>query len=152
MLERLFLEGHGNTKVRRTWSLVLDWTENVLGRPVPGPTLFPPPPPPPPLSLSLSPNGRRVDPAFMAKCKMDDCFVWLQSYLWNDNKAVVEWLEKELSETDSVIDENVKWIRRDWVLRQVKTYLNLLLEYDIETFITQGERSLEGLAVVSFGS
>ena len=87
----------------------------------------------------------------MAKCKMDDCFVWLQSYLWNDNKAVVEWLEKELSETDSVIDENVKWIRRDWVLRQVKTYLNLLLEYDIETFITQGERSLEGLAVVIFG-
>lgn len=44
-----------------------------------------------------------------------------KSYLWNDNKAVVEWLEKELSETDSVIDENVKWIRRDWVLRQVKT-------------------------------
>ncbi|XP_029189065.2 LOW QUALITY PROTEIN: acetyl-CoA carboxylase-like [Acropora millepora] len=44
-----------------------------------------------------------------------------KSYLWNDNKAVVEWLEKELSEADSVIGENVKCIRRDWVLRQVKT-------------------------------
>lgn len=44
-----------------------------------------------------------------------------KSYLWNDNKAVVEWLEKELKEEHSVIDENVKWIRRDWVLRQVKT-------------------------------
>jgi len=41
--------------------------------------------------------------------------------LWNDNKAVVEWLENEQSQPDSVIDENVKWIRRDWVLRQVKT-------------------------------
>ena len=46
----------------------------------------------------------------------------LQSYLWNDNKSVVEWLEKELSQTDhSVIDENVKWISRDWILRQIKT-------------------------------
>lgn len=49
------------------------------------------------------------------------CFVSSQSYLWNDNKAVVEWLEKELTEADSVIGENVKCIRRDWVLRQVKT-------------------------------
>lgn len=49
------------------------------------------------------------------------CVLLSQSYLWNDNKAVVEWLEKELSEPDSVIDENVKWIRRDWVLRQVKS-------------------------------
>lgn len=47
-----------------------------------------------------------------------------KSYLWNDNKAVVEWLEKELKEEHSVIDENVKWIRRDWVLRQVKTWVS----------------------------
>ena len=46
----------------------------------------------------------------------------LQSYLWNDNKSVVEWLEKEASENEhSVIDENVKWISRDWILRQIKT-------------------------------
>lgn len=45
-----------------------------------------------------------------------------QSYLWNDNKSVVEWFEKELTQTDhSVIDENVKWISRDWILRQIKT-------------------------------
>ena len=59
-------------------------------------------------------------------CKMAYCLIslflfLLQSYLWNDNKAVVEWLDKELREPDSVVDENVKWIRRDWVLRQVKT-------------------------------
>ncbi|XP_020604828.1 acetyl-CoA carboxylase-like isoform X1 [Orbicella faveolata] len=45
-----------------------------------------------------------------------------KSYLWNDNKSVVEWLEKELSQAEhSVIDENVKWISRDWILRQIKT-------------------------------
>lgn len=45
-----------------------------------------------------------------------------KSYLWNDNKSVVEWLEKEASLNEhSVIDENVKWISRDWILRQIKT-------------------------------
>jgi len=53
------------------------------------------------------------------------CFSFiLQSYLWNDNKSVVEWLEKELSQAEhSVIDENVKWISRDWILRQIKTWV-----------------------------
>ena len=45
-----------------------------------------------------------------------------QSYLWSDNETVVEWLEKELSNTEgSVIAENIKWIKRDRVLRQIKT-------------------------------
>ncbi|XP_031574256.1 acetyl-CoA carboxylase-like [Actinia tenebrosa] len=44
-----------------------------------------------------------------------------KSYLWSDNQAVSEWLEKELNqEKDSVIADNIKWFRRDCVLKSIK--------------------------------
>ena len=45
----------------------------------------------------------------------------LQSYLWQDNEIVANWIEAELSnEEESVIAENVKWIKREAVLKKIK--------------------------------
>lgn len=47
----------------------------------------------------------------------------LQAYVWDNNKDLVEWLEKQLTEEDgvrSVIEENIKYISRDYVLKQIR--------------------------------
>ena len=47
-----------------------------------------------------------------------------QSYLWEDNKAVSEWLldqeRQEREESQSAILENIKAIKRDQVIQQIK--------------------------------
>lgn len=50
-------------------------------------------------------------------------FICLQAYIWDNNKDLVEWLEKQLTEEDgvrSVIDENIKYISRDYALKQIR--------------------------------
>ena len=47
----------------------------------------------------------------------------MQAYVWDNNKDLVEWLEKQLAEEDgarSVIEENIKYISRDYVLKQIR--------------------------------
>lgn len=47
----------------------------------------------------------------------------LQAYLWDNNEEVVGWLERHLAEEEgarSVIDENIKYIRRDHILKQIR--------------------------------
>ena len=49
--------------------------------------------------------------------------ICLQAYVWDNNKDLVEWLEKQLAEEDgarSVIEENIKYISRDYVLKQIR--------------------------------
>lgn len=49
--------------------------------------------------------------------------ICLQAYVWDNNKDLVEWLEKQLTEEDgvrSVIEENIKYISRDYVLKQIR--------------------------------
>lgn len=49
--------------------------------------------------------------------------VCLQAYLWDSNKDLVEWLEKQLTEEEgvrSVVDENIKYISRDYILKQIR--------------------------------
>ena len=42
--------------------------------------------------------------------------------MWNDNEVVVKWFESDMAkEEGSVIAENIKWIKRDSVLRQIKS-------------------------------
>lgn len=51
------------------------------------------------------------------------CACVRQAYLWDSNEDVVEWLEKQLTEEEgarSVIDENIKYIRRDHILKQIR--------------------------------
>ena len=46
-----------------------------------------------------------------------------QAYLWEDNKAVVQWLDSQLkSETweGSVLYENIKCVQRDHVIQQIR--------------------------------
>ncbi|KAG5269143.1 hypothetical protein AALO_G00198740 [Alosa alosa] len=48
----------------------------------------------------------------------------VQAYLWDSNKDVVEWLEKQQAAAEeeggkSVIEENIKYIRRDGLLKQL---------------------------------
>lgn len=52
----------------------------------------------------------------------DGVICW-QAYVWDNNKDLVEWLEKQLTEEDgvrSVIEENIKYISRDHVLKQIR--------------------------------
>lgn len=47
----------------------------------------------------------------------------MQAYLWDNNEDVVGWLERQLAEEEgarSVIDENIKYIRRDHILKQIR--------------------------------
>eukprot|EP00794_Sanderia_malayensis_P012741 gene12741-14046_t len=45
----------------------------------------------------------------------------VRSYLWQDNEVVANWIEEDLEKDDeSVIRQNVKWIKRDAVLKRVK--------------------------------
>jgi len=49
--------------------------------------------------------------------------------LWEDNKAVVEWLSRqlELDQWDqSVLKENIKSVERDFVMHQMRRYLKIL--------------------------
>uniref|UniRef100_A0A8C3EU42 acetyl-CoA carboxylase n=1 Tax=Corvus moneduloides TaxID=1196302 RepID=A0A8C3EU42_CORMO len=46
-----------------------------------------------------------------------------RAYLWDSNKDLVEWLEKQLTEEEgvrSVVEENIKYISRDYVLKQIR--------------------------------
>lgn len=50
-------------------------------------------------------------------------FLFAQAYLWDNNEEVVAWLERQLAEEEgarSVIDENIKYIRRDHLLKQIR--------------------------------
>lgn len=46
--------------------------------------------------------------------------------MWDSNEEVVEWLERQLAEEEgarSIIDENIKYIRRDQILKQIRRYV-----------------------------
>jgi len=49
-----------------------------------------------------------------------------EAYLWDDNKAVVSWLEHQLSVGDlgeSIIAKNMQSVQRDAIINQIKTVL-----------------------------
>ncbi|XP_061460825.1 acetyl-CoA carboxylase 1 isoform X3 [Rhineura floridana] len=50
----------------------------------------------------------------------------VKAYLWDNNKDLVEWLEKQLTEEEgarSVVDENIKYISRDYILKQIRRFI-----------------------------
>ena len=49
-------------------------------------------------------------------------FYVLQGYLWEDDKAVVEWLSEQQDETGAknTLEENMRCIQRDHVIQQVR--------------------------------
>ncbi|KAM6297727.1 acetyl-CoA carboxylase 2 [Aegotheles albertisi] len=49
-----------------------------------------------------------------------------KGYLWDNNQMVVEWLEKHMQEDDgtqSAIRENIKYLKRDYMLKHVRSLL-----------------------------
>ena len=63
----------------------------------------------------------------------------LQTYLWDDNRVVAEWVEEDLNKEESVIRDYVKWYKRDAVLRDIKSILqgNPEVAMDAIVHITQ---------------
>lgn len=62
----------------------------------------------------------------------------VKAYLWDDNKDVVEWLEKQLVEEEgarSVIDENIKYISRDYILKQIRSLVQANPEVAMDSIV-----------------
>ncbi|XP_047665601.1 acetyl-CoA carboxylase 1 isoform X6 [Tachysurus fulvidraco] len=61
-----------------------------------------------------------------------------KAYLWDSNEDVVEWLEKQLTEEEgarSVIDENIKYIRRDHILKQIRSLVQANPEVAMDSIV-----------------
>ncbi len=47
----------------------------------------------------------------------------VQAYLWEDNKAVVDWLSEQLDQDrweQSTLNENIRCLQRDFLLQQIR--------------------------------
>uniref|UniRef100_A0A8C1CUK2 acetyl-CoA carboxylase n=1 Tax=Cyprinus carpio carpio TaxID=630221 RepID=A0A8C1CUK2_CYPCA len=61
-----------------------------------------------------------------------------QAYLWDSNEDVVEWLERQLAEEEgarSLIDENIKYIRRDHILKQIRSLVQANPEVAMDSIV-----------------
>lgn len=73
------------------------------------------------LDLRLQEEGGCSDCAGSRTPCPQCCF--LQGYLWDNNQVVVEWLEKHMQEEDSTqsaIRENIKYLKRDYILKHIR--------------------------------
>uniref|UniRef100_A0A3B4B461 Uncharacterized protein n=1 Tax=Periophthalmus magnuspinnatus TaxID=409849 RepID=A0A3B4B461_9GOBI len=62
----------------------------------------------------------------------------VKAYLWDNNEEVVIWLEKQLAEEEgarSVIDENIKYIRRDHILKQIRSLVQANPEVAMDSIV-----------------
>ncbi|CAL8401839.1 unnamed protein product [Boreogadus saida] len=61
-----------------------------------------------------------------------------EAYLWDDNEEVVDWLERQLAEEEgarSVVDENIKYIRRDHILKQIRSLVQANPEVAMDSIV-----------------
>ncbi|KAK3538673.1 hypothetical protein QTP86_012135 [Hemibagrus guttatus] len=62
----------------------------------------------------------------------------VKAYLWDNNKAVVEWLEKHLPQQEglrSVIRENIKYLKRDYALKHIRSLMEMNPEVAMDCII-----------------
>ncbi|KAM6466313.1 acetyl-CoA carboxylase 1 isoform 2-T2 [Liasis olivaceus] len=62
----------------------------------------------------------------------------VKAYLWDSNKDLVEWLEKQLAEEEgvrSVVDENIKYISRDYILKQIRSLVQANPEIAMDSIV-----------------
>nr|XP_061801537.1 acetyl-CoA carboxylase 1-like isoform X7 [Nerophis lumbriciformis] len=62
----------------------------------------------------------------------------VKAYLWDNNEEVVGWLERQLAEDEgarSVIDENIKYIRRDHILKQIRSFVQANPEVAMDSIV-----------------
>ncbi|KAJ8276601.1 hypothetical protein COCON_G00083530 [Conger conger] len=60
------------------------------------------------------------------------------AYLWDSNEEVVGWMERQLAEEEgarSVIDENIKYIRRDHILKQIRSLVQANPEVAMDSIV-----------------
>uniref|UniRef100_A0A8C6J096 Uncharacterized protein n=1 Tax=Melopsittacus undulatus TaxID=13146 RepID=A0A8C6J096_MELUD len=61
-----------------------------------------------------------------------------KGYLWDNNQVVVEWLQKHLQEdesTQSAIRENIKYLKRDFVLKRIRSLVQTNPEVTVDCII-----------------
>ncbi|XP_046694454.1 acetyl-CoA carboxylase 1 isoform X4 [Silurus meridionalis] len=62
----------------------------------------------------------------------------VKAYLWDSNEDVVDWLERQLTEEEgarSIIDENIKYIRRDHILKQIRSLVQANPEVAMDSIV-----------------
>ncbi|XP_069470784.1 acetyl-CoA carboxylase 1 isoform X2 [Ambystoma mexicanum] len=62
----------------------------------------------------------------------------VKAYLWDNNKDLVEWLEKQMAEEEgvrSVVDENIKYISRDYILKQIRSLVQANPEVAMDSIV-----------------
>ncbi|KFP09193.1 Acetyl-CoA carboxylase 2, partial [Egretta garzetta] len=65
-----------------------------------------------------------------------------KGYLWDNNQVVVEWLEKHLQEDDgtqSAIRENIKYLKRDYVLKHIRSLVQANPEVAMDCVIQMAQ-------------
>ncbi|NWQ59325.1 ACACB carboxylase, partial [Neopipo cinnamomea] len=65
-----------------------------------------------------------------------------KGYLWDNNQVVVEWLEKHMQENDStksVIRENIKHLRRDYILKHICSLLQANPEVTMDCMVQMAQ-------------
>ncbi|NWI65043.1 ACACB carboxylase, partial [Todus mexicanus] len=65
-----------------------------------------------------------------------------KGYLWDNNQVVVEWLEKHMQEDDgtqSVIRENIKSLKRDYVLKHIRRLIQANPEVTVDCIIQMAQ-------------
>uniref|UniRef100_A0A673M3W8 acetyl-CoA carboxylase n=1 Tax=Sinocyclocheilus rhinocerous TaxID=307959 RepID=A0A673M3W8_9TELE len=66
----------------------------------------------------------------------------VKAYLWDNNKVVVEWLENHLSQQDgtcSVIRENIKYLKRDYALKHIRSLVQANPEVTMDCIIQMAQ-------------
>lgn len=74
----------------------------------------------------------------MLRCWFVEVEGIVKVYVWDNNKDLVEWLEKQLIEEDGVylvIEENIKCISRDYVFKQICSLVQVNLEVVMDFII-----------------
>ncbi|XP_060699469.1 acetyl-CoA carboxylase 2 isoform X2 [Hemiscyllium ocellatum] len=62
----------------------------------------------------------------------------VKAYLWDNNQKVVEWLEKHLNDEDdtrSVIRENIKYLKRDYAIKHIRSLVQANPEVAMDCII-----------------
>ncbi|XP_042685096.1 acetyl-CoA carboxylase 2 isoform X1 [Centrocercus urophasianus] len=65
-----------------------------------------------------------------------------KGYLWDNNQVVVEWLQKHMKEDDgrkSAIRENIKYLKRDYVLKHIRSLVQANPEVAMDCIIQMAQ-------------
>ncbi|NXJ82184.1 ACACB carboxylase, partial [Trogon melanurus] len=65
-----------------------------------------------------------------------------KGYLWDNNQVVVEWLEKHMREgdgTQSAIRENIKYLKRDYVLKRIQSLVQANPDVAVDCIIQMAQ-------------